>query len=205
MKEATLIKTGVAAMAVAGTENSAIPTAAQIYAKTAAAAFGNPIVPNAFRGTLVEIIVDTALSPNNWRMCSGDWGGWDFEHADGCRLEVKQSAALQTWAATTKPAPRFDIRPRTGYYEGGVKWVARPGRCANIYVCAYHPVVDASADHRDPSQWQFYVVATDRLPRQKTIALSILSLLAEPVTWAELASTVEQLRAAIRPAVQLTG
>jgi hypothetical protein len=184
--------------------NAAIPTAAEIYAQTSEAAFGAPIISNAFRGFLVEKIVDTALSPNNWRMCSGDWGGWDFEHADGCRLEVKQSAALQTWAAAAKSTPRFDIRSRTGYYESGTKWVARPGRCADIYVCAYHPVVDASAEHRDPSQWQFYVVAADRLPNQKTIALSILSLLTEPLTWADLSNAVEKLRMAIRPAVQLT-
>ena len=47
------------------------------------------IVSNAFRGLFAEFIVDAALSTNNWRMCSGDWQGWDFEHADACRLEVK--------------------------------------------------------------------------------------------------------------------
>jgi hypothetical protein len=55
--------------------------------------------------------------------------------------------------------------------QGGVKWTWQTGRPAHIYVFAYHPVRDESGDHRDASQWQFYVVAANRLPASQSISL----------------------------------
>jgi len=46
-----------------------------------------------------------------------------------------------------------------------------PGTFAHIYIFAYHPIMEESADHRDPRQWRFHVVATNRLPAGKTITL----------------------------------
>lgn len=172
---------------------SPIPTVEEIRAKVCAAAFGNPLVSNIFRGLVAEIIVGEALGAD-WQFCSGDWRGWDFEHATGCRLEVKQSAARQTWTGTRKATvPIFDIRARTGYFEGA-DWVADPRRYAQIYVFAHHPITDASADHRDPRQWRFHVVATDRLPAFKTISLAKMSLLSDAVLWVDLRAAVESAR-----------
>lgn len=139
-------------------------------------------------------MVDYALRPD-WRHCSGDWKGWDFEHIDGTRLEVKQSAAQQTWAAPrSKSLPRFDIRERTGYWDNGSTWIARPGRYAQIYVFAYHPVGGDAADQRDPRQWQFHVVRAARLPVARTIALSKLRTLSQTLNWDGLFGAVEQDR-----------
>lgn len=172
-----------------------MPTVDEIRAKVCAAAFGSPLVVNNFRGLVAEMIVGAALDPE-WTWCSADWRGWDFEHASGCRLEVKQSAARQTWAAPKKPSPpTFDIRERTGYYEGA-DWIALAARHAHIYVFAHHPIIDDSADHRDPSQWRFAVVAADRLPIGKTIGLRKIALLADAVPWSGLNAAVEHLRAA---------
>jgi hypothetical protein len=149
--------------------SSRVPTADEIRARSCAAAFGDFLVSNIYRGLVAEIIVGAALG-SDWRLCSGDWRGWDFEHPTGLRLEVKQSAARQTWTGTRKATvPKFDIRTRTGYFEGA-DWVADPRRFAHIYVFAHHPVMDASADHCDPSQWRFHVVAADRLPVVKRSA-----------------------------------
>ena len=172
-----------------------IPSADEIRSKVCALAFGNPVIQNDFRGFLAEVIIGTALG-TEWQWCSGDWGGWDFEHFDRTRLEVKQSAARQTWAAPKKPAPpRFDIRSRTGYYVGA-EWNAQIGRHAHIYVFAYHPIADASADHLKPGQWQFHVIAADRLPPSKTIGLAKVSALSPAIPWSELSSAVEALRVA---------
>lgn len=134
-----------------------MPTVEDIRAKASDLAYGRPLIENSYRGLIAEIIIGEALGPH-WRLCSGDWGGWDLEHTTGCRLEVKQSAARQTWDAPKKPAtPTFDIRERTGYYEGAA-WIPQIGRLAHIYVFAYHPIRDESADHRDPHQWCFYVL-----------------------------------------------
>jgi hypothetical protein len=88
--------------------------------------------------------------------------------------------------------PIFDIRTRTGYFEGA-DWVADPRRFAHIYVFAHHPIMDASADHRDPSQWRFHVVATDRLPTGKTISLVKMALLSDAVPWIGLKTAVENI------------
>jgi hypothetical protein len=130
---------------------------------------------------------------SEWQLCSGDWRGWDFEHPTGLRLEVKQSAARQTWTGTRKAtSPIFDIRARTGYFEGA-DWIADHRRFAHIYIFACHPIMDESADHRDPRQWRFYVVPTNRLPAGKTISLVKVALLSDPVPWIGLKAAMENV------------
>ena len=111
-------------------------------------------------------------------LVSADWSGWDVEHEGGARIEVKQSAARQTWtdepSIAGKPAPsNFDIRARSGYWDdNGSRWVEGAGRPAQIYILAWHPVTNIKvADHRDHRQWRFFVVPTVELPpEQKTIS-----------------------------------
>ena len=168
------------------------PGSNEIRAKASARAFGDQVIQNDFRGIVAETIVESALGPD-WRCCSGDWLGWDFEHCDQTRLEVKQSAARQTWPAPKGVSPpRFDIRTRAGYYVGN-EWHQKSGRHANIYVFAYHPVADASADHLDPKQWVFYVVPAERLPPSKTIGLARITGLASATAWEGLFAAVEQV------------
>ena len=169
------------------------PSAESIRTKLAEAAFGKSVIQNDLRGIVSEIIIGLALGPE-WKWCSGNWSGWDFEHTSNCRLEIKQSAALQSWAAPNKSSPaRFDIKARTGYYLGA-EWVAEAGRHAQIYVFAHHPVTDSSADHCDPRQWQFHVVATTQLPPSKSISLKAVSALAPAVSWNGLRDAVEEVR-----------
>jgi hypothetical protein len=163
--------------------------------RAADAAFGQPLVQNNFRATVVEAIVEQAL-PQAWSWCSADWAGWDFEHRDGARLEVKQSAAKQTWAAPAKPSPaRFDIAQRRGRWEGAL-WIPEAGRHAHLYVFAYHPVTDHTADHRDPLQWRFYVAPTAELPATRSISLKALQGLTSACGFGELGERVEALRLA---------
>jgi hypothetical protein len=170
-------------------------TPTEIVDKASKYAFDKPLVANNFRAVIVEAIVSAVL-PEGWEWCSEDWAGWDFEHSDGTRLEVKQSAAKQSW-----PAPKrlyeatFDIRPRTGYYEGA-DWIASPTRCrfAHIYLFAYHPRRDALTDHRDPTQWEFYSVPEVALPAADRISLSRVQRLAASVLVADVGKAVEATR-----------
>lgn len=174
----------------------AIPTVDEIRAKTCSVVFGEPIIENSYRGIVAEVIIGAALGAD-WKWCSGDWRGWDFEHSTGCRLEVKQSAARQTWPAPKKARPPvFDIRERTGYYEGA-DWTAKTGRHSHVYVFAYHPVIDDTADQRAPEQWRFHVVAATHLPAQKTISLAQVGLLSDGTRWGELSAAIEAVRAAV--------
>lgn len=85
--------------------------------------------------------------------------------------------------------------------NAGATWIAAPGRHAQIYVFAHHPVTDDSADHRDAGQWRFYVVPTEQLeahlPAAKTIRLGQVRQLGEEVDWGDLRAGVERLRLAV--------
>src|ERR1700709_941658 len=72
-------------------------TAADIVEKASAAAFGQPLVANYLRSQIVEAMVAEALAPE-WKWVSASWAGWDFQSEANDKLEVKQSAAKQTWA-----------------------------------------------------------------------------------------------------------
>ena len=160
-----------------------------VIAKVSQVAFGKPLVTNVLRGHVAEAIIALALEPE-WIWCSADYAGWDFERADGIRLEVKQSAAMQSWS-TGKPSKAiFDVAARTGYWEAGTEWIAKAGRPAHLYVFAHHGIYGDDADHRDPSQWGFYVVPSHVLPDVKQIGLSSIARLTSPVPIAALADKV---------------
>lgn len=170
-------------------------TSALIASRAAAAIFGQPLVMNVYRSVIVEAIVAEALT--DWQWCSADYASYDFRRADGCRLEVKQSAMRQTWVSARAPSPRWDIAPRTGAWDDEQVWVQGHGRNADLYVLALHGVTDGSADHRDPEQWEFYVVAAASLPLQRTLSQVAAHRLALPVRFAELRRAVDT---ATRPA-----
>ena len=153
-------------------------------------AFSGPLVTNSLRGLVAEAIVASALEPE-WSWCAADWAGWDFERSDGLKLEVKQSAARQTWSKTSgKVSPcRFDIKARSGYYHE-TEWHAGEGRVADIYVFAHHFVCDTSADHCEPGQWRFFVITESSLPQAKTIGLATVVKLVSPRGISELAQEV---------------
>lgn len=136
--------------------------------------FGKPLVMNVFRGQLAEAIIAVALEPE-WEWCSADYANWDFQNAEGLRLEVRSSAARQSWTSTSDrvPDPRFDIRARRDV-DRAVGSAAASYRFADIYIFAYHPRTDVGADHRDPSQWRFHCALTSHLPRQNSISISAL-------------------------------
>lgn len=159
-------------------------------------AFGKPLINNVLRGHVAEAIIALALEPD-WDWCSGDYASWDFQHRrTNLRLEVKQSAARQSWelgAGSKKSSPRFDIAPRTGRWEVDGVFVSEPGRAADLYVFAYHPIEDDTADHRNPMQWTFFVVLTSSLPKTKSIGLKALGRLSGAYTIIDLKQAVSLL------------
>ena len=173
------------------------PTVQEVLDAASFIAFGSPKIQNNFRAIVVEAIVKLALSPT-WKHCSEDWNSWDFEHvSSGARLEVKQTAFRQSWKPPVlSKERRFDIAPRTGYWREGTIWTDKVGRHADIYVFAINPVEDGTVDHRDPSQWRFYVVETSKLPPlpQKSIGLNAVKEKGKEVDWHGLLDAVEQVR-----------
>jgi hypothetical protein len=168
------------------------PVAADVVAAAAGATFDKPLVTNVFRAVLAEAIVSMALP--QWRWASADYASVDFLHPDGRRLEVKQSAARQSWPASRPSRASWDIAPRTGRWTEDAIWVAEPGRNADIYVLCHHPEFGDHADHRDPAQWRFYVISAASLPETKSLSLAGAERLASAVRFGDLAHAVERCR-----------
>lgn len=162
------------------------PIAREIVAEIVHELYGNKILSNLTRPLYVERLL-VRLLKGRWQYVGGDWSGWDLEETtSNLRIEVKQSAARQTWTdgpfRVGKPTkPIFDIRERTGYYEnGGSRWVDGLGRPADLYIFAWHPgfAPKEYVDHTDPEQWEFYLLPERRLPtKQRTIGLNGLKKL----------------------------
>lgn len=162
------------------------PTQEDLRAAIAQRLFGSNVVQNNLRSEVVEEIVSTALSLD-WKHCSGDWAGWDFEHINGSRLEVKQSAARQSWNEIKEPNPRFDIAKRKRYWIGSsLTELNKEQRLANIYIFAWHSIIDATCNHFDVNQWQFFVVDEQLLPSQKSIGLMGLTKINAPCCYPQI-------------------
>ena len=158
------------------------------------ALFDVPVIQNNLRGLYIEFVV-AALLGERWKVASEDWGPWDIEHEDGTLVEIKQSAAKQTWEPSKRgyTAPNFSIRTPKWLWKGAVATAAN-GRPAHLYIFAWHGDGTETADQRELSQWQFFVVPSRDLPDQKTIGLSSLRKIAEPVSADKLYLTVEAHR-----------
>jgi hypothetical protein len=163
------------------------------------------VIVNVFRASHVEAMVSRALG-DAFRLTNG-WEAWDIEHcASGLRLEVKQSAALQTWqGAETRSPPSFDIAAREWQYIGteAVK-VDPPRRLADFYIFAWHGDDSERCDHRDANQWEFLVVSARNLPDgQKSITRGSLTSKFQRnawVAWGDLAATVDRAVQAVQGA-----
>ncbi len=156
--------------------------------------YDTPIMHNTYRADYIECLVAFTLGSGWW--LTENWVSWDCQHTSGARLEVKQSSARQSWdlAEVAPPrSPRFDIAPCTGYWTDGGQWQDFPGRPEDIYVFAWHGERhNGYADHRDTSQWLFFIVAEQDLPEnRKRIGLAGLKSIVSPCYIAELKRTVE--------------
>jgi hypothetical protein len=173
---------------------TAPPTPDEIATRAAQELFSKKLLTNVHRAVVVEAIVSSALG-DNWKWCSGDYASCDFRHDDGTRLEVKQSASLQSWNAESLTASvcQFDIAERDGEWKGSV-WNEGKGRNADIYLLCHHPVVSLDADHRNATQWRFFAVSEASLPKQKSIRLSVLEQRHKAVAYEDLQHTIESLR-----------
>ncbi len=168
--------------------------AAQIFADLIHSMFDVPIMGNLYRPDYVERMValglgeDFELTSSDWagwdiehKLNSRDWPAWDIEHTPEFRIEVKQSAAFQTWTDRSpdgKPGKgSFDIAPRTGYFpRSGGPFVEKAGRLSHVYILAWHPIEKrAEVDQRDPDQWRFFIIPATELPaNQKSISRTVV-------------------------------
>jgi hypothetical protein len=154
----------------------------EIALRLAARLFDQRLIQNQYRSVFVEAMIEPYLVRNGWKHVGDNWAGWDFQHESGTRLELKQSTAWQTWdphkwkQLPVKGGPGiFNIAPRTGWFDSaGAIWTKEAGRPAHMYVFAWNGQIGSAADHRDPNQWESFIVPTTALPAQKTLSLKRL-------------------------------
>lgn len=161
--------------------------------------YDQPVMNNVHRAEYVEALVALALRDSGWRR-KAPWGAWHFENESGVRLNLKHSAAVQSWGGGgAQDSPRFDIAPGKGYWdEEEGRWVALPGRHAEIYVFAWHGGTGETTDQRDPASLEFYVIPERDLPKQKSIALPAIRASVSRCRIQGLAAATDEIRSTIR-------
>ncbi len=173
--------------------------------KTLSERYVGPLIDNSERGKYMETVVAELLDSDwvlTWQLPEhSTWSNWDIQNqTTGTKIEVKQSAACQTWRSNDTSRPRFDIKEVCGYWGAdngeGEEWInlSTPRRLADLYIFAWHPVANRDrANHIDFAQWEFYVVEAGKLPKgQKTIGLQPLKEIADCVDYRTLNSAVEK-------------
>jgi hypothetical protein len=111
-----------------------------------------------------------------------EWDAVDLRYGDS-KIEVKSSAYCQSWFQKKPSSILFSVRkaifwnPETGAYEGEAT------RSADVYVFCLHNEKDkAKVNVLDVSDWEFFVVSTERLNQEfgtaKSLSLSAVKRVA---------------------------
>jgi hypothetical protein len=150
---------------------------------------------NNIRGILAEFIVAKAL--NIHLSVRHTWDDYDLETPDGIKIEIKSGAYLQSWTQSELSKIVF-----TGLC--GQVWDAETGRRggdaqfrANIYIFAVQNAKKHEEfEQLDLSQWEFYVLPQKVLQNRvaKSMSLTALKKLIEPVYFADLSRSVNELK-----------
>ena len=133
--------------------------------------FGQKLIDNNFRGPWAEYMVAEALG-DQCIIVSEGWHAWDLqignsynEFPERIRIQVKNTATLQTWHNATEKLSKcrwvLKMRPKAAYFDEYNPNVPCEdyGYLCDVYILCHHPISDPQiADHRDPNQWDFYVV-----------------------------------------------
>ncbi len=157
---------------------------------------GSDILGNALRGKLAEYIVAQAIGRTDGARL--EWNAYDVLCHDGCKVEVKSAAYLQSWKQDRLSKISFGIKPTMGWDAETNTYDDSVTRNADVYVfCVFSHKDPVSADPLCLDQWRFFVMSTrelDRLvPNQKTITLSSLMRLGPIETeYSGLGSAIKQ-------------
>lgn len=163
-------------------------------------------INNVQRGVLAEYIVATAIGtidmPEEKHRVM--WRPYDLLSPEGWKVEVKCAAHVQSWDAKHPGHISYSIAPtRVPDETGDYKDDAPKQRNSDCYVFALYKATSADENMLDLSLWEFYVLKTSVLdkekPNQKSITLpSLLAL--NPVK-----CSYEGLREGLRTAMEREG
>ena len=168
---------------------------------------GSILLDNVQRGVLAEFLVASTLDLT--REARLEWGAYDLElrcgnGRRGIRIEVKSAAYLQSWPQDEDSRISFGIAPLKRLWDpktNCTESLREPVRTADMYVfCHFKPRIEEreSAEPLDVSQWDFFVVPTQVLDRERpgggTIGLKAVKALGfGPTAYDELRGEIERI------------
>ena len=132
---------------------------------------GAKLIDNSLRGYWCEAMLAEALGAS-CRIVSHGWAAWDLEipHPDTAqmiRVQVKNSASLQTWhSRQSKPSKcSFNMTMRAAPFylaQDSTSQQVDFGFHCEVFALCHHFVSDVyNADHRMPDQWNIFLVPSD--------------------------------------------
>jgi len=162
--------------------------------------YSGRVLNNSHRGDVVEMMVLSALQPE-WKFVGLGWHPWDLQrgtHDDRVRIQVKQSAALQLWGPTKRPAISFGWSKKApGYFvrDNPGERIESEGWFCEIFVVGIHSGTDPqTVDQVDPEQWRFLVIpATDLKKGTNSMVLTKAIDKWNPVGWQDISETVSSV------------
>ena len=148
---------------------------------------------NMSRGALAEYIVAMAIGvdyePKQY------WTPFDLKTKAGKRVEVKNTAHIQTWIAKNPSMPRFAISPKRVWDTPEIL-TKTPTFNADIYVLCYFYETDrGKADPTNLDKWKFWVFSQAELVKlfdgKKSITVDKLEKTVNPLNYDELKAAIE--------------
>ena len=146
------------------------------------------VMTNTNRGVLAEYLVAAALGVLGAPRV--DWDAVDLCYRER-PIEVKSAGYVQAWRQRQLSRPIFSIAPRLPDSTTGLPQAAALHSDCYVF-CLFTPTRHEDANPLNVGNWQFYPVATTRLPKTKSVGLPTLNRLAEPVPFADLRSVVDR-------------
>ncbi len=156
-------------------------------------AFSN-ILTNNLRGIFAEFLVGAALDAVEGIRTV--WDPYDLVYRDA-KIEVKSSAYLQSWKQDKDSVISWSIGEHLAWDSVTNEVSVEKARSADCYVfCVYTERARGQANVLDVSKWEFYVLPTTVINRelgtQKTVVLSRISALTDPVPYSRLRGRVDE-------------
>lgn len=135
------------------------------------------VMCNSERGVFAEWLVAKAVGAA--LKTRVEWDKCDIVTDDGIKIEVKSSGYLQSWHQNELSKIVFSAGETRAWNIDSNTYENVKKRQADVYVFCVHKHKDIdTADPLDLSQWDFYVIKTDKLNEnlksQKTVSLSKL-------------------------------
>jgi hypothetical protein len=153
------------------------------------------ILSNRNRSVFAEFLVGMALNVTDKPRI--EWDAVDLRYG-GQTIEVKSAAYVQSWKQSALSTITFDIGMKESWDAASATFVKEPIRSADCYIfCLYAEKDSLKVNVLNVAHWHFFVLLTEEINQvfgnQKSVRLSRIQRLCQPVDYYNLKDRVNQL------------